>query len=69
MHVLGHPPGVAADIEISAVLEPGPEFGGLFAQAVLNARELVFTDLIVVLLGAVIGIFGSFVAIRRFLDV
>jgi len=36
---------------------------------VLNARELVFTDLIVVLLGAVIGIFGSFVAIRRFLDV
>jgi cell division transport system permease protein len=41
----------------------------LFAQAVLNARELVFTDLIVVLLGAVIGIFGSFVAIRRFLDV
>jgi cell division transport system permease protein len=41
----------------------------LFAQAVLSARELIFTDLVVVIFGAAIGILGSFVAIRRFLDV
>ncbi len=41
----------------------------LFARAVLSARDLFFTDLVVVLFGALIGILGSFVAIRRFLDV
>ena len=41
----------------------------LFANAVLSPSNLVYTDLIVVLFGAFIGIVGSFVAIRRFLDV
>jgi cell division transport system permease protein len=41
----------------------------LLSAAVLSARDLVFTDLVVVLFGAAIGIIGSFVAIRRFLDV
>jgi cell division transport system permease protein len=41
----------------------------MFAHAQLSSRDLAFTDLIVVLFGAFIGIMGSFVAIRRFLDV
>jgi cell division transport system permease protein len=41
----------------------------MFAHAQLSSRDLAFTDLIVVLFGVFIGIAGSFVAIRRFLDV
>ena len=41
----------------------------LLSSAALSPRDLFFTDLVVVLFGAAIGIVGSFVAIRRFLDV
>ncbi|HXZ82625.1 MAG TPA: permease-like cell division protein FtsX [Acidimicrobiales bacterium] len=41
----------------------------LLSSAVLSSRDLLFTDLVVLFFGVAIGIVGSFVAIRRFLDV
>ena len=34
--VLGHPRGVAADVEVRAVLQPAPQVGGVFHHAVLH---------------------------------
>jgi cell division transport system permease protein len=41
----------------------------LLSASVLPAHQLVTIELLVVVLGVAIGTFGSFVAIRRFLDV
>src|SRR4051812_6555887 len=38
--VLGHTRGVTADIEVRAVLEPGPELRGAFQHSMLNVNFL-----------------------------
>jgi cell division transport system permease protein len=41
----------------------------VFGSAVLPVHNLVYTEILVVLIGMVIGVAGSSVAVRRFLDV
>ena len=41
----------------------------VLGSAVLPAHELVMTELLVVAIGLVVGVAGSSVAVRRFLDV
>lgn len=41
----------------------------VLSSSVLSARDLLFTELVVVALGIFVGVSGSFVAIRRFLSV
>ena len=41
----------------------------MLSSSVLSTRDLCFTELVVVAVGIVVGVSGSFVAIRRFLDV
>lgn len=41
----------------------------VLSSSVLSARDLLFTELVVVALGILVGVSGSFVAIRRFLSV
>ncbi len=41
----------------------------VFGAAVLPAHDLVMTELVVVLIGLVVGVAGSSMAVRRFLDV
>jgi cell division transport system permease protein len=41
----------------------------VLGSAVLPAHDLVMTELLVVLIGVVVGVAGSSVAVRRFLDV
>jgi hypothetical protein len=38
VHVLGHVPRVAADVEVRAVLQPRPEFLTLFEHAMLHVE-------------------------------
>lgn len=41
----------------------------LLSSTVLTTRDLLFTEIVVVLIGIAVGVVGSFVAVRRFLDV
>ena len=41
----------------------------VLGSAVLPAHELLVTEIIVVIIGAFVGVAGSSVAVRRFLDV
>jgi cell division transport system permease protein len=41
----------------------------VLSSTVLSARDLLFTEIVVVLIGIAVGVAGSFVAVRRFLDV
>jgi cell division transport system permease protein len=41
----------------------------VLSSTVLSARDLFFTEIVVVLIGIAVGVAGSFVAVRRFLDV
>ena len=41
----------------------------VLSSTVLSTRDLLLTEIVVVLLGIAVGVAGSFVAVRRFLDV
>ncbi|MGA8297798.1 MAG: permease-like cell division protein FtsX [Acidimicrobiales bacterium] len=41
----------------------------VLSSTVLSSRDLLFTEIVVVLIGIAVGVAGSFVAIRRFLEV
>jgi cell division transport system permease protein len=41
----------------------------VLSSTVLSTRDLLFTEIVVVLIGIAVGVAGSFVAVRRFLDV
>ena len=53
------------DLGIQALIHHFP----LFRRAVVPGRDVLVTEIIVVLVGLVVGVGGSAVAVRRFLDV